>query len=218
MSGSLTAASSGRYQRAAHARRARQTSVRAPRCVGGGAAPLTRGVRRPPTPMNDGTYSVWVTTEAHLQRFRAVWDSTSRIDRLRSKYSMPANFPQMSIPRSARTDAAVPLAILSCGELTITATTTTFQYLDTSWKSYRNLLDLSFSTTNAKLAITMVQYDYAPIRAYRLPYVGTNMSSHRTDAPLLISAAGAGPFTYFIKRRTHQIYQELLREGAKGAV
>jgi hypothetical protein len=168
--------------------------------------------------MTEGTYSVWVTTEAHLQRFRAVWDSTSLIDRLWSKYSMPTNFPQLSIPRSAQADAAVPLAILSCGELTITATTTTFQYLDTSWKSYRNLLDLSFSTANAKLVVSMVQYDYAAIRAYRLPYVCTNMSSHRTDSPLLISAAGIGPFTYFIKRRTHQIYQELLREGAKGAV
>ena len=168
--------------------------------------------------MVEGSYSVWVTTEAHLRRFRAVWDSTALINRLRSKYSMPATFPQMSIPRSAQSDAAVPLAILSCGELTVTAVTTTFQYMDTSWKAYRNLLDLSFSTPNAKLKVSMVQYDYAPVRSFRLPYVCTNMSSQRTDGQLIISAAGNGPFTYFIKRRTHQIYRDLLRNGASGAV
>jgi hypothetical protein len=76
-----------------------------------------------------------------------------------------------------------------------------------------NLRDLSFSTRVRGLEIGLEQPDYALMRYGNLPYISFRVRELEID-PVLVSASGLGPFTFHIRRRTKQLFGEMVSAGA----
>jgi hypothetical protein len=161
--------------------------------------------------MADLQCGVWVTTPNHLRRFRDVYDRTSIIDRLRGDYSLPAGFPRLKMWRAGQPPREIPLAILSAGDLTLNSESLVYSY--NPKPRYADLLDLSFSTPIRGLEITLVQFDFAPMRHFNLPYISFPGRKLELD-PVLVTASGLGPFTFLIRRRTKRLFDEMVRAGA----
>jgi hypothetical protein len=154
---------------------------------------------------------VWVTTSDHLKRFREVYDRTSTIDRFRGTYALPEGFPRTKILRAGRPPLEVPVAILSAGDLTLNSENLVYSH--DPKPRYAELRDLSFSTPIRGLEIRVVQYDYAPMRRFNLPYISFRLRDVDAD-PLLITASGLGPFTFLIRRRTKRLFDNIVEAGA----
>lgn len=161
--------------------------------------------------MADVQCAVWVTTEPHLKRFREIHDRTSILDRMRGNYALPLDFPRTKIVRPGQPSREIPVMLLSAGKLTVNADNIVYSH--DPKPRYAALRDLSFSTPTRGLEISLVQFDYAPIRYYNLPHISLRVREASVD-PLLVTASGAGPFTYLIRRRTKRLFDEIAKGGA----
>jgi hypothetical protein len=101
--------------------------------------------------------------------------------------------------------------MLSAGDLTLNSEDLVYSH--DPKPRYRDLLDLSFSTSIRGLEIELVQFDYAPMRYFNLPYISFRVKKLEVD-PVLVTASGLGPFTFLIRRRTKHLFDEMVKAGA----
>ena len=121
----------------------------------------------------------------------------------------------MTMRRARGPDAEVPLAILSAGRLRIDPPQLCYTHTPDAWKRYRGLMDLSFSVPIHDASVALVRYDYASFACYNLPYVALHIENESADASSLFSAAGLGPSTCRVRRRTIALFRALRRAGAR---
>jgi hypothetical protein len=161
--------------------------------------------------MDNPLQRVWITTVDHLRRFREICDRTSLLNRMRGEYSLPAGFPRAVLPRVGQPPLQIPLAILSTGNLSFNSERLEYSYEPK--QRYKYLRDLSFTTPIQGLEISMVQFDYAPIRLFNLPYISFRVRN-MDPQDLLVSAKGFGPFAFLNRRRTKSLFYNLVEAGS----
>jgi hypothetical protein len=161
--------------------------------------------------MADLLYEVWVTTPDHLKLVRDVYDNTSMLNRLRGTYALPPSFPRTRTRRVGQPPLEFPVVLLSAGKLTTNRENLVYSH--DPKPRYADLRDLSFSVPIRGLEIALVQYEYALLRHFDLPYIAFRVPKLDAD-PLLVSASGLGPFTFLIRRRTKRLYDDMVKAGA----
>jgi hypothetical protein len=145
---------------------------------------------------------VWVTTPSHLQRFTEVRESNSLIKRLRGNWDLPADFPRSS-------QYQIPVVLLSAGDLILEQDSGRLVYTHNPGPRYKNLRDLSFSTQLRGLEICLA----VPFKLFEMLYISFRVKGAGVD-PVFLTVSGRGLFISRIRRRTSELFAEMVKAGA----